>query len=119
MKLTNLVFLLLATVPVIASFGQSFPKNFHYDEDAHRLSIELHDEEGFYNIDEIAEINLEFYNSNYWNLLHSYYDTDTYLPAKLYYNGELFDSVGVQFKGQTSYRLAKQQGSTKLRTRKF
>jgi hypothetical protein len=114
MKIQLLLTSFVAVYIYCPIFSQSLPKNYHYDESMHQLASYMENEAGFYDLDEIADLKLDFYSSNYWNLLHSYYNTDNYLLASMTYKGEVYDSVGVQFKGQTSYFMAKQQGSTKL-----
>jgi len=113
MKLLHLLCFILL-ISVVNTNGQNLPKNYHYDPDNFSLSIHMENESGFYDLDQIEAVDLEFYNTNYWNLLHQNYDTENYIPAKLSYKGVVYDSVAVQFKGQTSYRRAKQQGSSKF-----
>ena len=103
----------LLVLPLV-SYSQSLPRNLHYHPETHFLGQYKENEAGFYDQEHIAEVNLQFYDANYWNLLTQYYNTENYVVAKLIYNGMEYDSVGVQFKGQTSYFVAKQQGSTKF-----
>ena len=58
----------------------------------------------------LHEIRFEFTQSNYWNILKANYeqnadpfDTKPYLMGKVTIDGEEVDSVGVRFKGFTSY----------------
>lgn len=108
--------LLISFLPLmqIKTFAQSIPLNYHYDEPNHLLSIHMENESGFYDLNEIGSINLEFYDANFWTLLHQNYNSDDYILATLTYNGEVYDSVGVQFKGETSYLRPKQEGSSKF-----
>jgi hypothetical protein len=74
----------------------------------------MENEDGFYDLNKIGQINLSFYDADYWTLLHQNYNSDNYILATMTYNGEVYDSVGVQFKGETSYLRPKQLGSSKF-----
>jgi len=94
--------------------AQSLPVNLQYFEDQHRLIRSGHEATGFYGLDKVEKVYLDFYDSNYWQKLHQFYDTENYVMATFRYNDKIFDTVGVQFKGQTSYRKANQDGEDKL-----
>ncbi|MFN7118195.1 MAG: CotH kinase family protein, partial [Saprospiraceae bacterium] len=59
---------------------------------------------GLYDSTIIRSIYLHFSQNNYWSLLQNYYASKTDLPATLVMEGVTYDSVGVRFKGNTSYR---------------
>ena len=62
---------------------------------------------GFFDEDSLRVINLEFYNSNYHAYLVNawYYNPDELIPAKLILNGTTYDSVGVRYKGNSTFCL--------------
>jgi spore coat protein CotH len=53
----------------------------------------------------VHQINLQFYFANYWDSLTIYYNQGNgrYIPAAATINGVVYDSVGVRFKGNSSY----------------
>jgi CotH kinase protein/Lamin Tail Domain/Secretion system C-terminal sorting domain len=83
--------------------SQSLPAQWRKSDDGHTLIAGDQMEKGLYNESVVEEIRLYFPQSNYWNLLSQYYNSKTDIPATLKYKGEAYDSVGVRFKGQTSY----------------
>jgi len=58
-----------------------------------------------YNTNSISEIEIDFYNSNWDAILDSYMaiDSDERILAGVRINDVLFDSVGVRYKGNSSY----------------
>ncbi len=60
----------------------------------------------FYNMDSIQTINITFTQSNWDQLLdNAYASTGDYIMAEsVEINGELFDSVGVKYKGNSTYQ---------------
>lgn len=62
--------------------------------------------EGFYDDTQIRTIYLKFPQSNYWNQLISNYNSKKDLPATMIIDDIVYDSVGVRFKGMTSYQGA-------------
>lgn len=62
-----------------------------------------------FNDNTIHTININFSQGNYWSLLvanksfDDSNDTSTYIPASVIIDGTLLDSVGIQFKGNSSY----------------
>lgn len=76
--------------------AQQLPEEMKISADGKRLRLGGNQTTGFYDDTEVKVIELEFDQPNYWNLL----DEDT--PAKLIYEGEEYEGVGVRFKGATS-----------------
>lgn len=72
-------------------------------EDGLRLITGNRPSEGFYDESVIREVNLQFSQANYWQLLTNNYQSKTNIPATMTVDGKVIDSVGVRFKGQTSY----------------
>ena len=60
---------------------------------------------GIYDKDSLRTININFYNSDFNNILDStYYSSPLYrLPAKLIFNNIKLDSVAIRYKGNSSY----------------
>ncbi|MBD79601.1 MAG: hypothetical protein CL840_11845 [Crocinitomicaceae bacterium] len=84
--------------------GQDLPLEFNYSVDSHRLIVGNTVTTGFYDETQIDTIYLQFSQTNYWNQLDQNYEDKIELPATLTHNGVTYDSVGVRFKGQTSYK---------------
>ena len=62
---------------------------------------------GLFDEDSIRDIHLNFYNPNYHNYLVTswYYTPDERIPATLSLNGIIYDSVGVRYKGNSTFCL--------------
>ena len=88
--------LILLYLPIIG-FGQSLynPQQL-YDSPT-----------GFFDEDSIRDIYLEFYDPNYHSYLVNawYYNPDERIPATLTLNGIVYDSVGVRYKGNSTFCL--------------
>lgn len=82
--------------------AQKLPSQWILDADNHKVSIGS-TSTGFYDESIVEEIRLYFTESNYWTLLTNNYNSKIDLMCKMVYKGETFDSIGVRFKGQTSY----------------
>lgn len=76
--------------------AQDLPQEMRISEDGRRLILGGNQTTGFYDDTDLKVIDLEFDQNNYWNLL----DEDT--PARLIFEGETFEGVGIRFKGATS-----------------
>ncbi|HEY0977931.1 MAG TPA: CotH kinase family protein [Flavobacteriales bacterium] len=85
--------------------AQDLPSEFHYSDDGHRLKIGGAPSTGFYQKDLIRTIDLNFPQSNYWTLLTQNYASETNLLASMTCEGTTYDSIGVRFKGNTSYMM--------------
>ena len=85
--------------------GQNLPKQWNFDKENHLLTTGTKVSTGLYDEAEVKEIRLYFPQANYWTLLTQNYSSKKDLLASLSYNGETFDSIGVRFKGQTSYGM--------------
>jgi len=92
-------------MPII-SFGQSLynPQQL-YDSPA-----------GFFDEDSIRDIYLEFYDPNYHSYLVNawYYNPDERIPATLTLNGIVYDSVGVRYKGNSTFCLPNDNSNHKV-----
>lgn len=87
--------------------AQKLAKEKYISSEEHILYTGGKPSEGFYDASSVKNIYLYFPQANYWNLLTNNYNSGTDLLAKLAYEGETFDSIGVRFKGQTSYQGAR------------
>lgn len=65
--------------------------------------------DNLFNVTQIHTININFPQTNYWTLLvnNKAYDdandSSSYIPAQVIIDGNTMDSVGIQFKGNSSY----------------
>lgn len=102
-----------AALPLFAflftGFGakaQELPPQMRLSADRHQLITGDQSPSGLYDSATIRTIYLDFPQTNYWTLLTSNYQSKTDLPAKMTVDGVIYDSIGVRFKGQTSYQMA-------------
>jgi len=58
---------------------------------------------GFYEKTILRDIHLDFPQPNYWSLLSSNYESETEIAASMTVDDVTYDSVGVRFRGNTSY----------------
>ena len=98
-----LTFLLFA---VAKPDAQNLPPQMRLSADRHQLVTGDQSPGGLYDSSVIRSIYLDFAQPNYWTLLTNNYQTKIDLPAKMTVDGVVYDSVGVRFKGQTSYMMA-------------
>lgn len=99
-------FILLLAVVLSAiqwSDAQNLPFEMRISPDGRRLTTGGNTAQGFYDESLIRTINLQFPQTNYWQLMTNNYASKTEIPATLTMDGVSYDSVGVRFKGQTSY----------------
>lgn len=83
--------------------AQNFPDEMHLSPDGKRLVTGDLPNAGLFDQSIIRNINLTFNQANYWTLLTNNFASKTDLLAAMEVDGVVFDSVGVRFKGQTSY----------------
>lgn len=72
--------------------------------------------DGFYNYDQVNEIRLDFYHE-YWNNKLTHYKkkySKKRIPAKITINGISYDSVGVRYKGNSSFYSTLKKEEKKL-----
>ena len=71
---------------------------------------------GFFDEDSIRNIHLDFYNPNYHSYLVNswYYSPDERIPAILTLNGTVYDSVGVRYKGNSTFCLPNDNNNPKV-----
>lgn len=86
-------------------FAQSLPDEMYLSQDGRRLILGGKSPEGLYDSSIIRRIDLTFSQSNYWQLMQQNYSSQTEIPATMTVDGVVYDSVGVRFKGETSYTM--------------
>jgi hypothetical protein len=102
-KLLFLFFILPIYLPLRS---QSFPREMHYSTDGHKLMIGDLPNTGLYDQAQIKTIYLTFSQPDYWTQMdNSYWAwTKQEIPATMVVDGVTYDSVGVRFKGQSSFQ---------------
>jgi len=83
--------------------AQNLPYEMRFSDDGKRLITGGNPTEGFYDESIVRTIDLQFAQPNYWNLLMNNYQSGTDILATMTVDGVTCDSVGVRFKGQTSF----------------
>ena len=71
---------------------------------------------GFYDIDSIRELSINFYNPNYHSTLVNsfFFNSSLRIPATVELNGAVFDSVGVRYKGNSTFCIPNDNGVPKV-----
>lgn len=89
-----------------SSKSQSLPMEVHFSQDGRMLLTGDLPDTGLYNQSEIRTIFLNFSQPDYWQQMDSLYWTWTKeeIPATMIVDGIAYDSVGVRFKGQSSFQ---------------
>jgi hypothetical protein len=90
---------------ISSAFAQSFPDEMYLSPDGRRLILGGKSPDGLYDSSIIRRIDLTFSQSNYWQLMQQNYSSQTEIPATMTVDGVVYDSVGVRFKGETSYTM--------------
>lgn len=89
----------------LTSFSQVLPLEMRLSQDGRMLFTGGNPSLGLYDSSIIRSIYLDFSQSNYWNLLLGNYNSKTEIPVTMTVDNVVYDSVGVRFKGNTSYML--------------
>ncbi len=84
-------------------YSQSLPTEMYLSPDGKILYTGGKAPLGLYEKTVIRDIHLDFQQPNYWALLTSNYESETEIPATMTVDNETYDSVGVRFRGNTSY----------------
>lgn len=105
----RLFFLTCFSIVALFASAQSPSPEMYFSADGHRLFTGGQPASGLYDESIIRTINLDFTQPNYWTLLTQNYQNHTDIPATMTVDGVVFDSVGVRFKGQTSYSQVSSQ----------
>jgi len=84
--------------------AQTLPESWSVSPDGRMLLAGGANDQGFYRYDQIREVELEFTQPDWWQRLLNNYRTGTDLLATCRIDGIRYDSVGVRFKGKSSFR---------------
>jgi hypothetical protein len=97
-------FLFLAFIAIAFNAQtQGLPAEMYYAQDGRILHTGGKSPEGMYDKNVIREVYLDFPQADYWTQLTNNYETETEIPATMTIDGTSYDSVGVRFRGNTSY----------------
>ena len=94
-------FVLLLSLRMVSA--QGLPDEMHFSSDGHILYTIGKVPDGLYEKHTLREVYLDFPQPNYWTLLTNNYSSETDIPATMTIDGVVYDSVGVRFRGNTSY----------------
>jgi spore coat protein CotH len=109
----KLIFTLLTcSIFTFMASGQNLPFEKRLSEDGHFLTTGGNVYTGLYDESAIQEIRIYFKESDYWTILKNNYNSKTNLLANIKYNDKAMDSIGIRFKGQTSYQGGPGGGSS-------
>jgi len=86
--------------------AQTLPSEMHFSAGSHMLLLGDLPNKGLYDQSQIKKIYLNFSQPNYWAKLDSNYWawTQQEIPATMIVDGITYDSVGVRFRGQSSFQ---------------
>ena len=105
LKSFSFLFALSLAVLVSPLSGQGLPSEYRFSEDGRRLIAGDVLPDGLYDRNVVREVHIDFPQANYWSLLAANYESETEIPASLTIDGIVYDSVGVRFRGNTSYTM--------------
>lgn len=83
--------------------AQNLPDELYLSPDGRMLLTGGQAHQGIYDESVIRTIHLDFDQPNFWTLMQQNYEDQIDIPATMTMDGIAYDSVGVRFKGQTSY----------------
>jgi hypothetical protein len=89
--------------------AQNLPDQWRIDPYTHMVVSGDQMSKGIYDESTIEVVRLYFSQSNYWTLLTQNYNAKVDLMCRMEYKGVTYDSIGVRFKGQTSYFMNNSQ----------
>ncbi|MBK8625320.1 MAG: CotH kinase family protein [Saprospiraceae bacterium] len=101
MRLFSTLTMILVILTSISS--QNLPSQWHKTDDGKYLVAGDQMSSGFYDESTVEEIRIYFSQSNYWALMTQNYNAKIDIPCQVKYKDAVLDSVGIRFKGQTSY----------------
>ncbi len=101
-KFSNLIFAILC-LGFSNAIGQDLPQEMRFSEDGKMLLTGGNPTEGLYDESQVRTISLNFDQANYWAQMTNNYEDGIDIPATMTVDGIAYDSVGVRFKGATSY----------------
>jgi hypothetical protein len=95
--------LILSHMVVFTMSAQNLPEQWRVDQAQHMVVAGDQDSKKLYNESKIEEVRLYFKETNYATLLANNYASKKDLLCRMVYKEETYDSIGVRYKGQTSY----------------
>lgn len=101
----HFIFLLFFAISHTLIMGQGFPKELDLSSDGHQLLTGSKLPNNFFEQQNIKMIEITFWDPNYLTTLTANYASKTNLVANMTIDGVAYDSVGVRYKGQTSYSM--------------
>jgi spore coat protein CotH len=97
-------------------YAQNLPYEYSISTDGRQMILGTKAHTGLFDQTQVRRIDLTFPSTNFYTQLTSNYATKTYIPATLTIDGVSWDSVGVRFRGNTSYM---QTGSSQKKSFKI
>jgi PKD repeat protein len=106
-QLLHILCVLFLFHPFISN-AQNIPDEMHFSSDGKRLITGGLLNTGFYDLFTIHDMSLQFNEPHYWNDMknNKAAGNNVNIMATLTINGNVYDSVGVRFKGNSSYSVA-------------
>lgn len=106
MRILTAISTFILTISLTSTgLAQSLPSEFRISDDGLRIIRGDKPGEGFYSLDTIRSVYLQFDQPNYWSLLTNNYQSETEILATLTIEGVTYPEVGVRFRGNTSYTM--------------
>ncbi len=102
MRLLPVFLFLIAGLKISA---QNLPLEMHLSPDGHQLLTGGRALTGLYDDALVRQVYLDFPQADFWAKLKTNFTNKIDLPAKMTVDGVEYDSVGVRFKGATSYSM--------------
>lgn len=97
--------LLLASALILLNsllFAQGFPEQWKLSN-GHELLIGKEIDKGVFKDSTVRRMDITINITNWMTTLKNNYTSKTNVPCKVVFNGVTYDSVGIRYKGQTSY----------------
>lgn len=103
MKQHTTITLILLAIVATAATSQTLPMEMRRTADGRMILTGDQQNIGLYDQSLIRTVHLTFAQPNYWQLLQQNYQAEIEIPATMVVDGVTYDSVGIRFRGQTSY----------------
>ena len=83
--------------------GSRSPRTTHEDDLKASLAAQPNGEPDLYNANTLRTLYLRFHDADWYEQLGDFYRTDVNVPADLIVDGKVYQSVGIRFRGSSSY----------------
>ena len=83
--------------------GSSSPHTTHTDDLKASLAGRPNGEPNLYDAETLRTLYLRFHDADWYEQLGTFYRTDVEVPADLIVDGKVYQSVGIRFRGSSSY----------------